>query len=125
MSHITDMLLLTNEEPNSKPILALNAWCGKRAAGQMFKLISEKQTEKAGGGKVFTTKIYACAGNFFPWDDLIDALPKFGWTSYAAETTALVLQDEDVERWIAVHADGRRLGRDGPRGPSSEKEKPT
>ncbi len=114
MSHITDMLLLTNEEPKSKPILALNDWCKRHASGQLFlKLEIDKPASKprrglrSGGHKVFTTEVYVCAGNFFPWRELIKTLPLFGWDEYSAETTALIVQDEAVERWIAVHADGR------------------
>jgi hypothetical protein len=117
VSVITDMLLLTNEEPDSEPIVALNAWCAKHANGQIFTHIAiddhdaEAKKRASGGGKVFCTNVYACAGNYFPWEKLVIALPSFGWDSYAAETTALILQDENVERWIAVHADGRRVER--------------
>lgn len=104
MSLITDMLLLTNETPGSKPIKALNAWCEEHADGQTFKPVNVEK--EAGGLKVFCTRVYACAGNYFPWQKLLEALPTFGWDSYAAETTVLILQHEDHERWVAVHADG-------------------
>lgn len=106
MSHITDMLLLTNEEPGSVPVRALNAWCKQHADGQVFKRLKIERNAP-GGHKVFTTEVYACAGNFFPWEKLLEVLPSFGWDSHSAEITALILQDEAVERWIAVHADGR------------------
>jgi hypothetical protein len=111
MSHITDMLVLTGEEPDSKPIKALNAWCEEHANGQVFNLISEKQIEKAGGCKVFTTELYACAGNYFPWEKLIEVFHTFGWGPYTEEVTALILKNENVERWIGIHADGRSIGR--------------
>jgi hypothetical protein len=117
MRHITDMLLLTNEEPNDPPIVALNEWCQKKADGQLFLNIEIDRGQDpprgraSGGSKVFTTRVYACAGNFFPWGELIDALPSFGWDSYSAEVTVLIVQNESVERWIAVHADGGRVGR--------------
>lgn len=104
MSVITDMLLLTNEEPESKPLRALHAWCEEHAEGQRFNRIDIGK--QGGGRKVFCTRVYACAGNYFPWRELLEALPTFGWDSYAAETSCLILQNEDHERWVAVHADG-------------------
>jgi hypothetical protein len=108
MSVITDMLVLTNAEPNSKPIVALNAWCKEHADGEVFQLI---HADKAGGGKVFTRRIYACAASHFPWRELVEAFPTFGWGPYVKEISALVLENENVERWIGIHADGRRIGR--------------
>lgn len=114
MSAITDMLLLTSidsadvdTDPNA-PILAMNTWCRKHADGQEFKQITIAR-DATGGSKVFTTDVYACAGNYFPWEELIEALPSFGWDDYSAETTVLIVKNQDVERWIGVHADGRLI----------------
>lgn len=107
MSHITDMVLLTNEGPESEIIKRLNAWCREHGDNQAFERIT---ATNAGGRKVFCTNVYACAGNFFPWRDLLGAFRTFFGSDaagkYAAETTVLILQDEDHEHWIAVHGDG-------------------
>ena len=85
MSVITDMILLTNEPEMSQPVRALQAWCRENADGQEFRELS---TEAAGGAKIFTRHVFACAGNYFPWRELIAALPTFGWNSYSADVSS-------------------------------------
>lgn len=105
MSVVTDMLLLSLEELDSLAVRRLNEWCKKNAAGQTFKQID---TKGAGGCKVFTTNVYACAGNYFPWRELLKALPSFGWDDdFEASLSVLILQPENAERWYAVDATGK------------------
>lgn len=108
MSVVTDLVLLTDAEPDSPPILRLNAWCEEHADGQGFKHLPVGR-DAAGGHKVFMTEVYLCSGNYFPWPKLLKAFPTFPWGPYSKEISALILQDETVERWIGVHADGRLI----------------
>ncbi len=108
MSVITHMLVLANEDVGAEPLRELHRWCREHADGQVFEKI---ETSAAGGGKVFTRRVYACSGNYFPYEELLAAFPKLGWNSYSAEVSCLIVQNEHDERWIAVHGDGARVER--------------
>jgi hypothetical protein len=66
-----------------------------------------------GGHKVFTKDIYVCAGNFFRWEELVEAFPSFGWGkgewSPDAELTVLLIQYEHSEEWRAFLGNGKRV----------------
>ena len=133
MSVITDMVLLTNARDDSPALVDLRAWCDEHASGQRFERIPTNfghfedrgfvlkpggprpqpvpdRDEFAGGHKVFTTRIYACAGNYFPWSELLVALPKFRWrNSYEAGITIVLVKYEGGDNWIGMRADGQPI----------------
>lgn len=76
MSVITDMVLFT-ESHEDEAVARLNAWCSENDySNQEF---SRLDTDAAGGRKVFTSQVWAMAGNHFRHEQLIEVLPSFGW----------------------------------------------
>lgn len=109
MSVITDLLLFTPLAPDGPdPIVALNEWCDAHAHGQRF---SELETGKAGGDKVFTNRVFACAGNYFPLTEFLEAFGSnvFGWNEYDAARTICIVDHENADEVRAIRADGERM----------------
>jgi hypothetical protein len=77
MSRITDMVIFTSLD-ESEAMARLNAWCAQdgRPGVQQFERLN---TEAAGGRKVFSSDVWAMAGNYFVWERLAEALPTFDW----------------------------------------------
>jgi hypothetical protein len=103
MSIITNMLLVSMSTREDRAISRMHEWIGgqAQAEGQGFQLLSPHE---AGGHKVMSLEIRACAGNHFPWRELVAALPSFGWRD--PKGTILLIDHESEEQWIAVCADG-------------------
>jgi len=109
MSTITDLLILTPLVPEGPdPIDAVNAWCVEHAAGQSF---GELSTDGAGGHKVFTNRVFACAGNYFPLTEFLEAFASnaFGWSAYDAAGTICIVDHEHADEVRAVRPDGERM----------------
>lgn len=111
MSVITDLLIMTHDArgPDERdPMQAVNAWCDEHADGQRFVELS---TETAGGHKVFTNRIFACSGNYFPVQDFVDAFASnaFGWNTYDAANTICLVDYEHADEVRAVRADGVKM----------------
>ena len=95
MSLTCDMLLVTFEYSGltSPALEKFHAWCREHAPRQGFLPLD---TETAGGPKVFTETVLACAGNYFPWRELLEAMPSFGWE----ERTTLVVHPEQSRGYV-------------------------
>lgn len=103
MSVITDVLLITNFDEHDA-VEMLNAWCRDHdGRQQQFARLNE---DAAGGNKVFTSEMWAMAGNHFPWRELAAALPSFGWRW--PEEVVLVVNYEHDEETHVFRGDGRR-----------------
>jgi hypothetical protein len=77
----------------------LNAWCVEHDdREQQFERLD---TDAAGGTKVFTSQVWAMAGNYFPAEQLEDAFGSFGWL-YPYDAVLLIND---------VHSDGTRVVR--------------
>ena len=110
MSVITNLLIMTPDpdgEPD--PMIALNAWCDEHAEGQRFMQLN---TDNTGGHKVFTQRIFACCGNYFPVEAFTAAFAAnaFGWNEYDAANTVCLVDYEHAEELRAVRADGQDTG---------------
>jgi hypothetical protein len=58
---------------------------------------------------VWCAVVLACCGNYFPVRAFIKAFPTFGWPSYTADTTVLIVRDESIhagDAWIALDGHG-------------------
>lgn len=91
MSVITDMVLFT-EGWDDEAVARLNAWCAENdSRGQQFQPLD---VDAASGVKVFTSKVWAMAGNHFRHEELAAALPSFGWR-YPHHTILIVNYEHD------------------------------
>lgn len=107
MSSIVDMVILCPGTGAEDGLAALKAWCIEHAeTGDFFK--EAPVHGHAGGRKVFCTRVFALAGNYFPWRELLDAFPTFPWGSYVAETTMLAVLHENEDAWTVVSGSGVR-----------------
>jgi len=114
MSSLSHLMILTSDTEGTNdarraPMRALNAWCDEHANGQRFALLP---SNAAGGSKVWGRAIWACCGNYFPTREFMTAFPAFGWDSYTADTTILVVRDETIhagDAWIAIDGNGGAL----------------
>lgn len=75
MSVITDMVIFSTHDDDAME--RVNAWCAEHDHRQ--QQFVRLDTDAAGGYKVFTDDVWAMSGNYFPHEDLVDALPSFGW----------------------------------------------
>jgi hypothetical protein len=94
MSNITSMVLITG--PGEEDAVAeLNAWCREHDADchQEFRRLDP---DAAGGMKVLTVDVWAMAGNYFPWTDLVNALGEFEW--HWPEDVVLVVDHEPTNQ---------------------------
>lgn len=91
MSQITHMLV-TCSPMDTAAVDRMNAWCREHADGQIFQRIDMRG---AGGKKVFYRAVFACAGNYFPYEKFQEAFTKFGWVMETG--VALVVTPEDGE----------------------------
>ncbi len=98
MSSITDMVIFAGAM-DDEAMARLNAWCAERDTerGQQFRKLD---VDAAGGVKVFTSDVWAMAGNYFPYEDLVEALPTFGWM-YPEDIVLLV--DDDNGDGTEIH----------------------
>lgn len=105
MSSITEMVIVTafGEE---EAMARLNAWCVEHDT-ERHQTFERLNTEAAGGFKVFTSNVWAMAGNYFPWFDLAKALPDFAWLS--PEDVVLVVRYHGGDETSVIRADGRRI----------------
>lgn len=92
MSCITDMVIYTCH-PETEAMAELNVWCATddEARHQQFRPLDAEMV--AGGTKVFTSYVWAMAGNYFRAEALAEMLPTFRWV--APETVVLIATTED------------------------------
>ncbi len=92
MSTITDMVLFT-EGYDDEAVARLNAWCADddTERQQQFQRLD---TDAAGGSKVFTSQVWAMAGNYVRYEVLGELLPTFGW-KYPHHTVLVVNYQHD------------------------------
>jgi hypothetical protein len=91
VSSIAEMLVVCGPGEESG-IDLLNAWCLARQHPDRPQTFKPIRTDGAGGAKVFTSQVLACAGNYFPWRELAEAFPSFPWR--LPELTVLVIKFE-------------------------------
>lgn len=101
MSSITDIIITCSVSEN-EAIEDIHRWCRdhNRCDDQQFGRLD---TKPAGGNKVFTTQVWAMAGNYFPWRELSEAFPKFRWN--LPELAVMVMAHES-DLVVVVHGDG-------------------
>ncbi len=105
MSVITDMVIFTTFD-EADAMGRLNEW---HADGDDTRCwFTRLDTDAAGGPKVFTSGVWAMAGNYFPHRELIEAFPTFGWRSPAE--VVLVVGYELADETYVVRGDGKALG---------------
>lgn len=91
MSTISQMVLFTLGW-DDEAVARLNEWCAANdERGQQFQ---ELNADAAGGTKVFTSKVWAMAGNYFRHEMLAEVLPSFGWR-YPHHTVLIVNYEHD------------------------------
>lgn len=106
MSLITGMVLVTFTEER-EAVERLNAWCrsheeqrGLRA--QTFGRLDERA---AGGLKAFGGHVWVMAGNYFPWRELVEVLPTFGW--HLPDNVLLLVDHDHEDEPLVFRGDGR------------------
>lgn len=92
MSVITDLVIFSTHDEDAMD--RVNAWCVEHDHRQ--HQFAKLDTDAAGGGKVFTDDVWAMAGNYFPHEDLVEALPSFGWR-YPQNVVLIVDHEHDDE----------------------------
>ncbi|WP_213002666.1 hypothetical protein [Winogradskya consettensis] len=100
MSRITDMVLYVGSDLEDEAIGRLNAWCAKNDQSRRQQFV-ELDTDLAGGTKFSARQVWAMTGNFFPYEDLVEALPSFGWRH--PEDVVLVVDDDEDYDGVKVH----------------------
>jgi len=105
MSSITDMVIFT-EIGDEEAMARLNAWCVEHDTERHQKF-ERLDAHPAGGWKVFTPQVWAMAGNYFPWWELAEALPTFGWLTPATVVLVCQYHGDGVAR--VFRADGQRI----------------
>ena len=137
MSLITDLALLTNSRLEVQAMVRFHGWCDEHASGQRFGLLPvgswdleesrgfklaaggahprtpEMMERFDGGAKDFGKDVWACGGNYFPWADLLEALPSFGWK--LPRMTVLLAKPESADHWVGILADGSEIPMGGER----------
>jgi len=97
------IIIGTGSSLDDHAVAKLNSWCDEHADGQRFEPID---MHGAGGHKVFTDAVFACAGNYFPVHELLKAFETFGWQ--LAERVVLVVREDSMYSGDArVAIDGR------------------
>lgn len=109
MSLITDMLIFASSHETAA-MERLNAWCVEHDPDreQRFERLD---TDPAGGTKWFTGEVWAMAGNYFRWWELIEAFPSFDWLD--PDSVVLIVDHESEDVVHVVRAAG--LGEDTPK----------
>lgn len=98
MSSITRMVIYTAYDDEAMG--RLNAWCAERdERRQQFEPLN---MDAAGGFKVFTSQVWAMAGNYFPHEDLIDAFPSFDWRY--PQAAVLIVDDSHTDTCQIIRA---------------------
>ena len=90
MSLITDMLIFICHEER-EAMERLQAWCVEHDPDRQQRF-EKLDTDPAGGSKWFTAEVWAMAGNYFRWSELIEAFPSFGWRD--PESVVLIVDHE-------------------------------
>lgn len=91
MSLITDMVIIAPYH-HTAAFAKLNEWCRAHDIERQQEF-NKIEMLNAGGRKWFTSSIYACSGNYFPYYDLYDAFESFGFP----QGTTLWIDHEDSE----------------------------
>jgi hypothetical protein len=100
MSSITRMVIYAASSED-EAMARLNAWCAEHdSRGQQFGRLDE---DTAGGYKVFTSQVWAMAGNYFAHEDLVEVFGSFGWRY--PRRAVLIVDDEHTEHSQVVTAE--------------------
>lgn len=104
MSNVSSMLLMVCALERTA-IEQLNEWCRERDTErqQVFEKID---MDECGGWKSFQQDVYACAGNHFPWRDLVESLPSFDW-EFPENVVFALETDSELESYVYVVGDLR------------------
>lgn len=78
MSSTTDLLLMTGLDENDA-IKRLNEWCVANDDREQEFTQVDMYADSVGGYKAFASRVWAMGANHFPWWELAEALPTFGW----------------------------------------------
>jgi hypothetical protein len=105
MSMVTDMVLIASIG-EGEGIARMNAWCS--ASDHRKQQFARLDTDAAGGTKWFNNEIWAMAGNYFASEDLVVALPSFGWRD--PHNVILVVESEHDDVVRVYRADGSTDG---------------
>lgn len=98
MSYITKMVIYTAYDDAA--MARLNKWCAEHdEREQQFERLD---MDAAGGTKVFTSQVWAMAGNYFAAEALAEVFPTFGWLY--PEVAVLIIDDEHSDAAQIVRA---------------------
>lgn len=93
MSVVVDMVLFLGAgDDEAEAVGRLNAWCAEHGRGQQF---ANLPGSAAGGFKGFASEVWAMAGNYFPWQDLVAALASFEW--YDPDSVVLLVNASEYD----------------------------
>lgn len=99
MSSITRMVIVA-AFGEVEAMARLNAWCVEHDdREQQFERLD---TDAAGGTKVFTSQVWAMAGNYFAAEQLEDVFGSFGW--HYPYDAVLLISDKHSEGTRVVRA---------------------
>lgn len=79
----------------------LNAWCAEHDTDRQQRF-ERLDVDAAGGVKVFTCEVWAMAGNYFPYEGLVEVFPSFGWRY--PEDAILIVDDAHVNGSQVIRA---------------------
>jgi hypothetical protein len=91
MSVVTDIVIITSKD-ESESIGYLNEWCLEHDTERKQQFV-KLNTDAAGGTKFFACHIWAMAGNYFPYKDLINVFHLFRWDEPIS--VVLIINHED------------------------------
>lgn len=94
MGRVTDMVLYVGSDLEEEGIRNLNAWCAEHDEVRHQKF-AELDKDAAGGQKFSAAQVWAMVGHFFPFDELAEALPSFGWRHPG--DVLLIVDDEETD----------------------------